>query len=71
MKKPKRIPEHPMITLARAEPDVRRRRFIIALYNTVELLTADEMDRIEPILWTSIGRKTISMRHELFEGRKP
>ena len=52
--------EHPFIALIRTEPEMRRKRFLKTLLFGVALLTADEMDKIEPIIQQAIGRVTIA-----------
>jgi hypothetical protein len=48
--------EHPLVRIARAIPDPRRRRFIAGLAKVLSYLTADEMDKIEPHLREALGR---------------
>lgn len=54
-----KVPEHPIFTAARGETDDRRRRFFVAFGNAMALLTADDMDKIEPIFWNRIGAAVV------------
>lgn len=53
------IIEHPLVTIARREPEVRKRRFIMALARTLEHMNGDDLGQIEPVLQRIIGRVVI------------
>lgn len=51
--------ENPLITMARVEKLDRRRQFLIALASSLSILTGDDMNRIEPILFSRIGANAV------------
>jgi hypothetical protein len=51
---------HPLVEMARREPNERRRRFLVALAAIVPHLNADEIDGIEAIMRTACGRVTFA-----------
>jgi len=61
--KPRRIKLPSEIELLAAEFAVnpRKRRFYLAMARALSILTNDDMDRIEPLLASAIGRDQITM----------
>jgi hypothetical protein len=49
------VPDHPLVVLARSESDERRKRFLVALSQSIATLTDDDMNIIEGHLHKHIG----------------
>ena len=58
------VPQHPLVAMAQAEPEVRRKRFYMMLARVLPHLSPDELSVIEPVLQRAYGRMVMDRIEE-------